>query len=74
MAETKPAWTVTGQQETTGQLATGAFAEGVKVTFMTAAGVYGSVFVPRTEYSTARVAALVDERARAMAEVSALKG
>jgi hypothetical protein len=68
------AWTVTGHQETTGQLDSGAFGEGVKVTFRTAAGWTGSVFIPRAEYTTENVARAINAKAQTMAEIAALQG
>jgi hypothetical protein len=67
-------WTVTGQQETTGQTESGSYAEGVKVTFRTRDGMVGSVFCPRALYSDAYVAQLINDYAEMSLRVSSLKG
>lgn len=74
MAVNPPAWTVTGQQETVGQTAGGAFVEGVRVTFRTADGSVGSVFVPRSEYLADNVQKLIQAQAATMAEIAGMQG
>lgn len=74
MAETQPAWEITSQMETVGQLDSGAFGEGVKVAFRTASGMAGTVFVPRDHYNAPAVRAAIAAKASTMDEVAALKG
>lgn len=74
MYEGGPAWQITSQLEQTGQDANGRYVEGVKVSFTTAAGLMGSVFVPNTLYNAASVRQLVAQRVAQMSEVHGLNG
>lgn len=75
MAEaTPPAWTVTAQVEEFQPNDRGQYVPGVTVSFRTAAGHNGSVFVPRTEYNPERARALIAERAATMDAIGALRG
>lgn len=70
----EPTWTVTGQVEDFGPDAIGNYVSGVKVSFRTANGAQGSVFIPAAEYSVDRARQLIGAAARAMAEVQELSG
>lgn len=74
MADSTPAWVITAQVQTTDLGPSNAYVEGVKVTFRTAAGAIGAVFVPHTDYTAARVRQLVGDRAAVMDEVAGLQG
>lgn len=75
MAEGKPpAWEVTGQIEKVDLGPNGTFVQGVAVTFRTADGSVGTVFVPVEQYTADRVRAAINARAAALAEVAALRG
>lgn len=64
MAEAKgPAWAVTAQREAMEPDATGAYVAGYVVSFTTAAGHPGSVFVPMRDYTVEKVRALIAARA-----------
>lgn len=63
------AWFVTTQMETQRLDPSGAFVQGVQVSFRTAEGATGSVFVPRADFNVEKVRAMV---AAAAAEVSAV--
>lgn len=67
-------WTVTGQQETTGQDDSGRFVPGVRVAFKLGNGTAGTVFVPEAVFSADQVAARIAARAAQMLAVSGLKG
>lgn len=69
-----PAWVITAQMETTDVGPQGTYVSGVKVTFRTAAGVMGSVFVPQADYTVDRIRALINERAAVMDNVAGLTG
>ena len=69
-----PAWVVTQQTETSDIGPDGTYVAGVKVTFRTALGVVGSVFVPHRDYTVDTVARLVGERAASMDAVAGLAG
>lgn len=69
-----PAWSITSQREDYQLAPGGQLAAGVVVTFTTASGITGSVFVPNAEYNTAKVRALVSARAEAMEAVHRLEG
>ena len=71
---TMPAWTVTGQLETTDMGPDGRFTAGVVVTFRTAAGLTGTVFVPKDAYTATNVREAIAARAAVMAEVGELQG
>lgn len=67
-------WTVTSQREDFQPGPNGQLVQGVVVSFTTAAGVQGSVFVPNAEYVPDRVRAYIAARAAAMDAVSRLTG
>lgn len=69
-----PAWVVTQQVETTDLGPDGVYQAGVKVSFRTASGALGSVFIPHAGYSVEAVRAAVAERAATLDAVAALKG
>jgi hypothetical protein len=69
-----PAWEVTGQVETVDLGPTGTFVQGVKVTFRTAAGSVGNVFIPSDQYTVERVRAAVSQKAATMDEAGSLRG
>lgn len=74
MAASTPTWQVTGQQETVDQGPAGTFVAGVRVSFRTASGATGSVFVPTSDYTAERVRQLVAERAATVETVAGLAG
>jgi hypothetical protein len=74
VAESAPAWTIIGQAEEFRQNKAGAFVSGVTVTFTTAGGQQGSVFLPNEEYTEANVKKAVGDRASVMANVAGLTG
>ncbi len=74
MPMTTPAWEITGQAEQIKPTPDGRVTSGVTVTFRTAAGNTGTVFIPDAQYSPAAVAQAVGQRAAAMDAVSGLKG
>lgn len=65
-------WTVTGQVETIDLGPAGAYVQGVKVTFRTAAGAIASVFVPDTLLTETHVAELIDAKAATLDAIAAL--
>lgn len=67
-----PRYTVTQQAEVTDIGPTGAYVSGVRVTFRTATGSIGSVFLPSDQYTVDGVRQAVDERCATMEAVSAL--
>ena len=70
-----PPWEVIGQAEDYAQVnGEGPFTQGVVVTFRTAAGVQGSVFVPRADYSEDRVRELIHARASVANAIAAMTG
>lgn len=69
-----PTWEIIAQREDYRPGPSGAFVSGVVVTFRTASGATGSVFVPDTQYTTEAVRQAVAARAAAMEAVAALKG
>jgi hypothetical protein len=71
---TVPAWEVTQQTEATDIGPTGAYVSGVRVTFRTASGAVGSVFVPHTDYTVERVRAAIAARAGVIEGVAGLQG
>lgn len=73
-APATPLWEVTGQQETVDMGDTGTFVPGTRVSFRTRSGALGSVFVPTTQYTVARVRELLTERAAMMETVHKLTG
>jgi hypothetical protein len=74
MPPATPAWTITAQMEQLKPTPDGKVTQGVVITFRTAAGNVGTVFVPDAQYSPAAVAAAVGQRAMAMDQVSSLQG
>jgi hypothetical protein len=70
----EPSWTVTDQHEDYRPTPAGPFALGVVITFRTAAGVTGTVFIPNEQYTLEAARKAIDERAQAMAAVSDLSG
>ena len=69
-----PSWWVVSNRQTQGQSRTGQFVNGVEVTFSTAAGNTGTVFLADTDYSADNVAAAVAAKAALMDGVLQLKG
>jgi len=74
MADSTPAWEISGQQETVELGPAGTFVPGVKVSFRTATGDIGSVFLPHDQYTVERARAAVAERAATFSAVRGLKG
>lgn len=72
--DSTPAWEVTQQTESTDIGPTGAYVPGVRVTFRTASGAVGSVFVPHTDYTVDRVRAAITARAAVIEGVAGLQG
>jgi hypothetical protein len=71
---TVPAWTVTNQAETADIGPDGTYVQGVKVTFRTADGHTGSVFVPASMYNADQVRKMVADRASVVTAVAGLSG
>jgi hypothetical protein len=69
-----PSWQVTQQSETSDIGPEGTYVAGVKVTFRTARGVVGSVFVPSKDYTIDTVQRMVSERAAVVDAVAGLAG
>lgn len=69
-----PAWTVTGQVETTDQGPDGTYVPGVRISFRTATGANGSVFLPHAQYTVAAVRSAIAARAAVLDEVAGLTG
>lgn len=69
-----PAWTITAQREDFQPGPNGQLTSGVVVSFMTALGATGSVFVPHASYSVDTVRAQIDARAKTMDAVQGLTG
>lgn len=69
-----PAWVITQQVETTDLGPDGIYTGGVRVTFRTASGTLGSVFVPHAAYTVEKVRAAVAERAATLDAVAGLQG
>lgn len=67
-------WSNIVQQETTGPGQDGRLQPGYKITFTTAGGVRGSVFVEQARYSAANVRAAIAQHARELDEVQAMGG
>lgn len=75
MADTKaPTWQVVGQAEDFGANSSGQYVPGVRVSFRTASGATGSVFIPAAEYSLDRAREVISQQATAMEAVSQLQG
>lgn len=69
-----PRYVVQGQAEVTDIGPTGAYVSGVRVTFRTASGSIGSVFIPGDQYNLDTVKSAVDARCATMEAVAALGG
>lgn len=67
-------WTIQAQREDYQKGPDGVYGQGIVVTFVTGAGLMGSVFVPNTDYNPERVRQLVTARATAMQSVHQLTG
>ena len=75
MAETPgAAWTITAQTETTDLSDQGMYVPGVKVSFRTARGINGSVFVKADDYRPERVRELVGAKAAIADEIAGMAG
>ena len=74
MTDEQQVWTVTSQVEAFGIGPNGQPTNGVTVSFRTARGNVGSVFVPRSEYNVQRVRQLVGQQAAQMDAISMLTG
>lgn len=74
MAESEPTWTVIGQVEDYRQNESGAYVQGMVVTFRTDGMVQGSVFVPNADYNAENVKRLVTDKAKAIRAVHNLQG
>ena len=68
------AWRVTGQQEVPGPGPDGRLVDGWKVSFVTALGVNGSLFLPKALYNVANVRAAVAAAAYELDQVHQLQG
>lgn len=68
------AWTVISQREDFQAGPSGNLTAGVVVTFTTASGITGSVFVPNADYQPEKVRALIAARAASMEAVHKLTG
>ena len=69
MSDQQPVATITGQIETVGRDPAGAIVQGVTVHFQIQAGVNGSVFVPKSTFSTDTVRAAVRAAATQLDEL-----
>lgn len=65
-------WAVTAQQEVTAPDANGRYVPGVRVSFQTARGLTGTVFVPDQQYNAATVRAAVNARVDLMHSINDL--
>lgn len=75
MADDKgPAYTVTGQQQDFGEGPNGTYVQGVRITYRTAAGSTGALFVPQTEYTVDNVRRLLDKAAETAVGIERLGG
>jgi hypothetical protein len=73
MPETpRPKWRVVGQSETLQPDATGRFTHGVLITFQTAEGLVGTVFVPDVHYNPAYVREAINAKVKLMEEIQGL--
>lgn len=75
MPGNEPAWVITNQREDW-QLdrATGQIGQGMTVTFRTAAGHVGSIFLPAERYTVEGVRAAVVEKAHMLDTIGSLRG
>lgn len=71
-AKAPVSWRVVSQVETVAPDALGRVVPGVQVTFETATGLTGSVFVPRAQYSVENVRKLIVERVTLLHQVQNL--
>jgi hypothetical protein len=71
---TAPAWTVTQQQETTEPGPTGNYVQGVRISFRTAGGVNGSVFLQASDYTVPAARTAIAARAAQLDAVQSLTG
>jgi ubiquinone biosynthesis protein Coq4 len=69
----KVGWRVIAQMETIAPDQTGKFVPGVQITFETASGLVGSIFVPASLYNPETVRRLIVEKVNLMASVHELK-
>lgn len=74
MNQNGPAWRVIGQSETNRSDATGHFASGVLVTYVTREGVTGSVFVPDAKYTPDTVTSMINARVAQHSVIGQLQG
>ena len=74
MATSSTGWTVTAQHEDTQVLANGKVAHGVVVTFATAGGHTGTVFIPDADYTPDKARGLIAARAALMDTIGKLAG
>lgn len=65
-------WTVTAQTPTQGLGPAGHFVPGMNVSFITGAGIEGTVFVPQLRYSPENVAAAIAAQAAGLDAVTGL--
>lgn len=71
---TASGWTVTGQVDTTDFDMTGRAVRGWRVSFVTNAGVSGSVFVPKSIYTVENVRAAIAADVQTLNAVQGLSG
>ena len=64
---------ITSQMSTSGLDASGRYVQGVRVSFKTAQGHMGNVFVPEAQYTPAHVKEMVREAAKNMDEIGSLE-
>jgi hypothetical protein len=69
-----PQWKVIHQMETQQPDQSGAYVNGVQVTFQLQDGATGSVFVPESQYKADYVKQKIDQKAKLMHEVQNLQG
>lgn len=67
-------WSVTSQQESMGQDASGRYVSGVNVSYTTNGGLSGTIFIPDAQYNAEAVKARIEARLRAMTDVHTLGG
>ncbi len=74
MAAATGAWSVGYQAETVGLGPDGRPTEGVKVGFVTASGVHGSVFIPKSQFNANKVKSAIAEQYAHIEAVHKLSG
>lgn len=74
MANAEPTWTIVGQAEDFRQDERGNFVQGFVVTFRTASGATGTVFVPADRYTVDEVRQRVSAMAQTVQAVAGLTG